>query len=355
MALLGLIWFMIFAITPTIYRLENADVFFNYLEHRTYLPMIGIVIILGCFIDQSIDAPLFARKTPWIFIPLVILFSIMAWLHCSDYKNNFSLAMRAASQNKPSGFSMRAGNYMDNKDTTNAMIDMDKAIELSPKDPNMYFARGNILARLQRHAEAEQDYSMTLSLNGGFVPAYLARSVERRIQKKYESAFRDIYTAATYDSANPKVYFSFGNLFMAVNNYSNADSSYSKAIQLQPLYAEAYNNRAYTRLFLKNYTGAINDCYKALDLMNTKPSPVTFNNLGKAYCEKNQLDSALKYFNKAIELNQYFSEAYFERGVAKQKNNDKEGACKDWKTASAFGYKDSTYSLDKFCSQQFQK
>ena len=89
--------------------------------------------------------------------------------------------------------------------------------------------------------------------------------------------------------------------------------------------------------------------------MNTKPSPVTFNNLGKAYCEKNQLDSALKYFNKAIELNQYFSEAYFERGVAKQKNNDKEGACKDWKTASAFGYKDSTYSLDKFCSQQFQK
>jgi tetratricopeptide (TPR) repeat protein len=349
-ALMGLLWFLLFAIPPTIYRLENADVFFNYLEHRTYLPMIGIVVILGFFVDEHLSSAAFSKRLPWLFIPVILIFSALAWIHCGDYENNFTLSMRAASLNNPSGFSMRAADYMEKKDTTNAMVDINKAIEMSPKDANMYFARGNIMARMQRHVEAEQDFSMALGLNTGLVGAYLARSVERRIMKKYESAFRDIFAAATYDSANPKVYFSFGNLFLAVNNYANADSSFSKAIKLQPQYAEAYNNRAYTRLFLGNFAGTISDCDSALRLMASKPSPVTYNNLARAYRELNQFDSAFKYFNNAIKIKNDFPEGYFERGVAKFKTNDKEGACKDWKSALAFGYKDSTNMLNKYCN-----
>ena len=142
---------------------------------------------------------------------------------------------------------------------------------------------------------------------------------------------------------------------MAVKDYENAVSSFTKAITLQPAYAEAYNNRAYTKLCITDYSGAIADCDTALALMKSKPSPFTYNNLARAYSELNQFDTAFKYFNKAIELNNTFAEAYFERGRAKQKNNDPEGACKDWSEAKKLGYTDSTNMTDKYCKAVYYK
>ena len=347
--LMGLLWFLFFAIPPTIYRLENADTFFNYLEHRTYLPMIGIVVIIGFFLDEHLTSALFSKRFTWFYIPLIIVFSVLAWIHCADYKDNISVSSRAAILGNPAGLSMRAGMYIDKGDTTNAMQDMDKAIELNPKDPNMFFSRGRIKAKMNDHEGAEQDFSLAISLNPGMINAYLARSVEKRALKKYESAFRDIFMASKYDSMNPKVYCSFGNLFIAVKDYGNAITGFTKAISLQRNYAEAYNNRAYAKVLSGDFAGAISDCDSALRIMKKIPSAITYNNMGQAYRELNQLDSALKYFNKAIDINKNFAQGYFERGRAKQKNNDLNGACEDWKKASGLGYVDSTNLSKRYC------
>lgn len=346
---LGLLWFLFFAVPPTIYRLENADTFFNYLEHRTYLPMIGIVIIVGFFINEIIYLPKVKKIFPLIYISLLILFGITAATHCGDYKNSFTVRDRAAVLNNPSGLAGRAGEYLKIGDTTNALTDINKAISLNNKDAFMYFERGKIMARMQQHAAAEQDFSLALGLNANFPDALLARSVEKRFQKKYEGAFRDIFQAATLDSTNPKIYNSFGNLFIEVKNYKDAITSYSKTIALQPKFADAYNNRAYAKILMNDFTNAITDCYTALSLMKEKPSPIVYNNLGHAYRELNNFDSAFYYFDKAIKLNNNFSQAYFERGIAKQKINDLNGACKDWRSADALGYTDTLKLEEKFC------
>jgi tetratricopeptide (TPR) repeat protein len=346
-ALMGLIWFLFFAIPPTIYRLENADTFFNYLEHRTYLPMIGIVIILGYFLDDHLSSPTFAKRFIWLYMAVTLIFGSLAFVHCADYQNNFTLSSRAAALNNPSGLSMRAGNYMEKKDTTNALADINKAIELSPKDPNMFFSRGKIWSKMQDHVAAEQDFTLALNLNPNFIDAYAARSVERRFLKKYEAAFRDIYTAISRDTANPKLYMSFGNLFVAVENYPEAIKSFSKAITLQPSYAEAYNNRGYSKLLTGDYEGTINDCYKAIQLK--VKSPYVFNNLGRAYREINKTDSAFYYFDKAIQTDKNFGQAYFEKGKAWQKINANSSACKDWNTALQLGYREAKESIDKYC------
>ena len=347
--LMGLLWFLFFAIPPTIYRLENADTFFNYLEHRTYLPMMGIVLIVGFFLDEHIDSGIYKKYFAWFYVPLIVVFSILAFMHCADYKDHKSVSNRAAKLNNPAGLSFRAGIWIDKGDTTAAMADMNKAIELNPKDANMFFARGRIKAKMNDHIGAEQDFSLAISLNPGLVNAYLARAVEKRFLKKYESAFRDMFTAVKYDSANPKVHTSLGNLFIAVGDYKNAIVGFSKAISLQPTYAEAYNNRAYAKVLSADYKGAIEDGKMALKIMNQKPSYITYNNIGYAYRELNQLDSAFVYFNKAIAMNNNFAEGYFERGKANQKNNNITNACNDWNKANSLGYKDSTNLLNKYC------
>ena len=348
--LMGLLWFLFFAIPPTIYRLENADTFFNYLEHRTYLPMIGIVIIVGYFLDEHLNSPVFSKRFTWFYIPLIAVFSVQAFLHCADYKDNISVSSRAAALGNPAGLSMRAGMYIDKGDTTLAMQDMNKAIELNPKDAGMFFARGRIKAKMNNHEGAEQDFSLAITLNPGMINAYLARSVEKRALKKYESAFRDIFMAAKYDSTNPKVYCTFGNLFIAVKDYRNAIPSFDRAIQLNPNYAEAYNNRAYAKVLSGDYIGTVIDCHNALRVMSKSPSPITYNNLGRAFRELNQLDSALKYFDKAISINPNFADGYFERGMAKHQQLNLSGACEDWNKAKNLGYSDSTNMIGNNCT-----
>jgi hypothetical protein len=115
--------FLFFAIPPTIYRLENADTFFNYLEHRTYLPMMGIVLIVGFFLDEHIDSGIYKKYFAWFYVPLIVVFSILAFMHCADYKDHKSVSNRAAKLNNPAGL-FRAGIWIDKGDTTAAMADM---------------------------------------------------------------------------------------------------------------------------------------------------------------------------------------------------------------------------------------
>ena len=353
-ALMGLLWFLFFAVPPTIYRLENADVFFNYLEHRTYLPMMGIVIILALFIDDHIESPAFHKPFISVYIPIVIVFSVLAWLHCADYKDNISISDRAAKLNNPSALASRAVRYIEKGDTINAMADINKAIQLNPKDPLMYLQRGKVMAKMQKHEQAEADFALVLSMMPNLVEALIAHAVECRHlgktnPKKYEAAFRSIFRAQTIDPGNPKIYNSFGNLFVEVKNYKEADSSYTKAIQIHKDYAEAYNNRAYARLFLQNYKGSISDCHSAMKLMKEKTPTVVYNNLASAYREINQLDSAFIYFDKAIAGNPRFKEAYYERGKAYLKKKDNIAACNDWNMALAFGYAEAQEMLDNYC------
>lgn len=347
--LLGMLWFLFFAVPPTIYRLENADVFFNYLEHRTYLPMIGMFLIVGVAFNSGMQNITFKKTVSWIYIPVLAIFIIIAVIHCADYRNAFTLRNRAAKLDNPSGLSGRAGEYLSKGDTTKALEDINRAIQLNSKDANMYYERGKIMARLQKHIEAEADFSLALALQPNAIDALMARSIEKRLLKKYESAFRDIFQAASLDSTNPKIFNSFGNLFLEVKDYNQAIASYSRSIQLQPNFADPYNNRSFAKILSKDYQGAIADCYTALNLMGKKPSPIVFNNLGHAHRELNNLDSAFYYFDKAIAAKNNFSQAYFERGIAKQKANDMIGACKDWNSASMYGYTDTLQLLGKFC------
>jgi tetratricopeptide (TPR) repeat protein len=348
-ALMGFLWFLLFAIPPTIYRLQNADTFFNYLEHRTYLPAIGLVIIVALFVNAHIDSIKFQKGLAIVFPVLIVAFGVLAWIHCADYKNNFTVNYRAAKLNNPSALAGISQDYLSKGDTTQAIEHINKAISLNPHDAGMFFTRGKLMAKMQNHDAAAQDYSLALTMQPNLVDALLGRSIEYRYQKKYDAAFRDVFRAASIDTANPKIFYSFGNLFMAVNNYNEAINAYTKTISLQPHYAEAFNNRAYAKLMVKDYNGAIEDCHIAKQLMGDKVVANVYNELGYAYRELNQSDSAFYYFNKAITANNKFKEAYFERGKAYVKDNKIDSACIDFKQSLQLGYNDTTGIVKQYC------
>ena len=133
-----------------------------------------------------------------------------------------------------------------------------------------------------------------------------------------------------------------GNKKSSLEDYYGAIADYTKAIELDPDYANAYYNRGYTKYLLKDYYGAIADYSKVIEL-STDDSQLTMEGLelvGYALSERGFMKFNLKDFSAAIidydmsiEINSNNAEAYGFRGMNKSLLLDEKGACLDWKTA----------------------
>lgn len=108
-------------------------------------------------------------------------------------------------------------------------------------------------------------------------------------------------------------WFEKGLKFYESGNYKEEINAYTKAIQLNPQYADAYYNRGITYANLGNYQQAINDYAKAIEL-NPQDAEACYNR-GVAYHRLGNHQQAIKDFTKAIQLNPKLAEAYYNRGT----------------------------------------
>jgi len=96
------------------------------------------------------------------------------------------------------------------------------------------------------------------------------------------------------------------------NDFTRALSDYDRALELKPNFIEAYNNRGTTYDKLGKFAQAIADYNKALAL-NPQYAEI-YNNRGSAKDKLGQWTQAIADYNKAIELNPDHAESYNNRG-----------------------------------------
>jgi tetratricopeptide (TPR) repeat protein len=97
-------------------------------------------------------------------------------------------------------------------------------------------------------------------------------------------------------------YFVQGNYDYDIGDCQQAIAAYSKSISLNPNYAQAYNNRAYTNMRMRNYKDALPDLNKAIQL---NPNYIqALMNRGDIHNYYYQIDrqSAIKDYEKVITL-----------------------------------------------------
>ncbi len=96
-----------------------------------------------------------------------------------------------------------------------------------------------------------------------------------------------------------------------LSHYDEALKEYNKAIEVDPNYKDAYENRGNLFFLTQKYDLAMKDLQKALHLKST--SSVAHNSLGAVYFSIGKYDSALVHFNEAIENDPVLSDAYKNR------------------------------------------
>lgn len=85
-ALFGIVWFLLFLFPVMFFRLPNAEHYYDYLDHRIYLPMIGAFILLF----EILPKRWFGMSNILMYIiifGLLIVWGILAYFQTGVYKN----------------------------------------------------------------------------------------------------------------------------------------------------------------------------------------------------------------------------------------------------------------------------
>lgn len=150
----------------------------------------------------------------------------------------------------------RAMDYMLIQDYENAVLDLDKALDLNPKFELAYFCRAN--ARYKRVVyEQSLDDSWMLQDD---------EKLESDHNLELDLALNDYEKALAVYPDFSFAWFNRGNILLEKKDYRNALASYTKTISLDKDFAEAYFNRGLTYIYLGENDKGLSDLSKAGEL-----------------------------------------------------------------------------------------
>lgn len=157
---------------------------------------------------------------------------------------------------------------------------------------------------------------------------YFARGDECYDKKDYENAIAEYTRAIEKDPDYVEAYNHRGNAYIEKRDYDKAIEEYTRALEIKPDFETAYINRALAYAGKKDYERAIADCTKAIELNPNDAD--SYVHRGYVHQEKNDLDSAILDFSKAIAIEPKNEEAYFRRGSAYFDKRDNDRALADF-------------------------
>lgn len=154
----------------------------------------------------------------------------------------------------------------------------------------------------------------------------------------------------TANGQTARSYFMQGTDLNNQGRYEEALENFNKAIEIDSNYSAAFNNRGFSKDKLMDFEGAIQDFNSALAYNRGDfCTSCCHLNLGLAYGKLNNLEEAIKQFEKAIELKPGYGEAYYDLGYAYHLMGEKETACENWELAIKYDYYGAQTMINKFC------
>ena len=338
-------WFLLFTVTTLLYRHWHLNSAYDYLEHRAYLPLMGIILLIASIkISQKI-----LKINIILYILIFLIFSGISVTRAGIFKNSESFYTSAINKGTKISFAYNnrgiiRRNANDNK---GALEDFDKAIQLKPDFVEVYNNRA-----LSRYIQgntnlAIQDYNKAIELKPDYAEAYRNRGIVRRISNDNKRAVDDFTKAIELVPGDFLAYHNRGLSKSDLGDIERARKDFDKAISLNPEYIEAYFNRGKLLVTINNLNAALNDFKKAVEL---KPDyELAMNAAGTVNGMLGNHKEAAQYFEKTIRINSNFADAWRNLGFAKQNLNDLKGACEAWQKGAGLGNNQCKELVDKFC------
>ncbi len=267
-------------------------------EHRLYLPSVGIVlpvVILG-----------------WTYLPyrwtlragitaaVIVLFAGGTWIYSQFWRSRLALATHSihVSPRKARPYSTRAVELAQQGKLRLALGNINKAQELRPNLPTLYYNEGKLLFDAKRYDRAEKLFRKTLRMAPEFVKAHVG----------------------------------LGSIYVRRGEPEKALDRFNRALTLSPNYVQALVYRGMLREnFFDTPRKAVEDYQKAKKLAPHRQG-ITYK-LARTYLKLDRPKKAEQLLNKLPANFAPRYKCFLKRGIARLKQDKYQPALNDLKKA----------------------
>jgi Flp pilus assembly protein TadD len=295
------------------YEPSFAGVAYDYLDHRTWLPFVGVwLIILGIAEKIKIEA---SRTAPIIFISVLLVWSGVNVWRSTVYKDWPQYYGNAIDTNPGSGLAnLNYGSLLRDEGNWQAALPyIEKGVALSPDYVDAKVRLAEAYYNLKRFDDAIIVSSAALEKEPANVAALQFRGSAYGASGKTEAAAMDFKKILEADPDNLHGIFNLGVAYKDANMLNEAIETFSKLINLKPDFPNAYFERGF--------------CYGKMGLFA----------------------QAFRDLETSIQQQPNHGPSYFFRGRSFEAMGDINSACADWQKANQLGTTDAQAYIETKC------
>jgi tetratricopeptide (TPR) repeat protein len=270
--LFGTLWYVFFLFPTLLVRL--ADDFFDYAEHRVYLLMVGIFIVVMEIVKSlNIDF-----KKP-ISIAIILLLVFVLGLKAFVYQNSFEDMF---------GF---WGSY----------------VRTYPEESKGFYNLGLAYYTVDSLDKAERIYKKALKLDNQNIDLYINIAALYLKKNQLDLAEKYALMGKRINPENALLNYNLGKAYYAKRQFDKAERPFEIAVSRTPN-PKWFITLGYTYLQNKKYDGAEAALNESIRL--DPNDPMAWSLLGRVYYQTNDFDKAENVSIEAIKRNPLFADAY---------------------------------------------
>lgn len=169
----------------------------------------------------------------------------------------------------------------------------------------------------------------------------------------YDQQVNSNFAQSSPSKLTEQDYYHRGITQTQCQNHLDAIKSFTKAIELNPTFIEAYLRRIETFDKIQKYRQVLEDCNHVLQL--NPNSPQAYYYLGCSRQHLGYTQSAIEAYTQAIQMQPTNAQCYYHRGLAYHELKDFSLAFKDFEQAIYLFRKEGDYRLFNLAYQDLQK
>lgn len=192
----------------------------------------------------------------------------------------------------------------------------------------------------------EKNLRKSLDINPNNAEAWMLHADIYLTQGASDQSLREYLISSEIDSLNPKVFYNIALIYSKTNS-QKANTYFSKAIEVNNKYLQAYMGRASMLMDGHDYDRAVADYDKVLAI--DKYYSAAYQGRGLARMEMRKYADAIADFDMYLQIEKPDGFVLFQRGLSKIYSNDLLKGCLDLSAARDLGFKDAEKAIKKFC------
>lgn len=193
-----------------------------------------------------------------------------------------------------------------------AFVYFSDALEIEPSNAFALIGLGDVRRKLEDYSEAISYYERAIASNPQLATAYNGLGLAYQELEQYDTAIQNFLLAIELDLENSVYAHNLADVYRTVENYDLALTYFDEALEWNPYYARAYNQKGVILNILDEHEMALQNYLYAYHLW--PDDPVIVGNVGAEYLSLEDYNEAVSYLDLSLEKDPDYALAYRWRG-----------------------------------------